>query len=181
MSQYGSVEYWNERYAKDGDCFEWYNQYSSFKDHIAKYVKKEDKILVIGCGDSNLSEDMYRDGYTDITSNDYSSVVINKMKDKCAEKTGMKWDIMDVHHMTYPDASFDAVVDKGTLDAIICGDESTCKPDQVLSEVNRVLKKGGVYICVSFGMPEYRMDYFQAPTLKWKVVHVPLRNSFFFE
>lgn len=90
-------------------------------------------------------------------------------------------DIMDVHHMTYPDASFDAVVDKGTLDAIICGDESTCKPDQVLSEVNRVLKKGGVYICVSFGMPEYRMDYFQAPTLKWKVVHVPLRNSFFFE
>ena len=67
MSQYGSVEYWNERYAKyginlfgtdffrDGDCFQWYNQYSSFKDHIAKYVKKEDKILVIGCGDSSKS------------------------------------------------------------------------------------------------------------------------------
>ena len=29
---------------------------------------------------------------------------------------------MDIHHMTYADASFDVVLDKGTLDAVICGD-----------------------------------------------------------
>lgn len=85
---------------RDSSGFEWYNQYSSFRDHILKYIKKEDKILVLGCGDSSrsvfsllyidLSEDLYRDGYNDITSNDYSSVVINKMKEKCVEKTGMK-------------------------------------------------------------------------------------------
>ena len=38
---------------RDSSGFEWYNQYSSFKDHILKYMKKEDKILVLGCGDSS--------------------------------------------------------------------------------------------------------------------------------
>ena len=130
---------------------------------------------------------MYRDGFNDITSNDYSSVVINKMKEKCVEKTGMKCtlcsfgmvhiigDVMDVHHMTYEDESFDVILDKGTLDAIICGDESSSNPEQALLEVNRVLKKNGVYICISYGMPEYRLDYYQSSSLKWKVVHISLR------
>ena len=48
---------------------------------------------------------------------------------------------MDVHHMTYDDESFDVILDKGTLDAIICGDESSSNPEQALLEVNRVLKK----------------------------------------
>ena len=85
---------------------------------------------------------------------------------------------MDVHHMTYDDESFDVILDKGTLDAIICGDESSSNPGQALLEVNRVLKKNRVYICISYGMPEYRLDYFQSPSLKWKVVHISLRILF---
>lgn len=121
-----------------------------------------------------------------MTSCDYSPVVINKMKERCSEKTSMKCtvasevslvgDVEDIHHMSYPDESFDVVIDKGTLDAIICGDEATCFPDKVLLEVNRVLKKDGVYICITFGMPENRMDYFQKSPLKWKITHIPLRK-----
>ena len=37
-----------------------------------------------------LSEDLYRDGFCDITSCDYSSVVIQKMKDACRDKVGLK-------------------------------------------------------------------------------------------
>ncbi|KAK8828963.1 hypothetical protein WA538_000966 [Blastocystis sp. DL] len=96
------------------------------------------------------------------------------MKERCSEKMSMKWDVEDIHHMSYPDESFDVVIDKGTLDAIICGDEATCFPDKVLLEVNRVLKKDGVYICITFGMPENRMDYFQKSPLKWKITHIPL-------
>ena len=91
-----------------------------------------------------------------MTSCDYSPVVINKMKERCSEKMSMKCmvasevslvgDVEDIHHMSYPDESFDVVIDKGTLDAIICGDEATCFPDKVLLEVNRVLKKDGVYV-----------------------------------
>ena len=121
-----------------------------------------------------------------MTSCDYIPVVINKMKERCSEKMSMKCmvasevslvgDVEDIHHMSYPDESFDVVIDKGTLDAIICGDEATCFPDKVLLEVNRVLKKDGVYICITFGMPENRMDYFQKSPLKWKITHIPLRK-----
>ena len=66
-----------------------------------------------------------------MTSCDYSPVVINKMKERCSEKMSMKCmvasevslvgDVEDIHHMSYPDESFDVVIDKGTLDALNCG------------------------------------------------------------
>ena len=77
--------------------------------------------------------------------------------------------------MSYQDESFDAVIDKGTLDAVICGDENVCDPDKVISEVDRVLSKNGLYVCITFGMPENRMDYLQKPTLHWKVTHISIR------
>ena len=130
---------------------------------------------------------MYRDGFTDITSCDYSPIVVEKMKEKCSEKKGMKCgaagfdlclgDVVDIHHMTYADASFDGVVDKGTLDAIICGDETTCFPEKVVSEVFRVLKNGGKYILITFGIPENRMSYFENPSEKWRVTHIALRRG----
>lgn len=38
---------------------------------------------------------------------------------------------MDIMAMTYPDASFDVVIDKGTMDAIMCeqGDQWTIPPE----------------------------------------------------
>lgn len=82
--------------------------------------------------------------------------------------------------MSYKDSSFDVVLDKATLDAIICGDEGVCDPDKVVSEIYRVLKNDGVYICISYGQPEFRMDYFQNPAQKWKVTHVSIRSCYRF-
>lgn len=50
-----------------------------------------------------------------------------------------------------------------------------CDPDKVISEVHRVLTKNGTFICVTFGMPENRMDYLQKPSLQWKITHVAIR------
>lgn len=36
--------------------------------------------------------------------------------------TGMKWEVMDATDMkSIPDCAFDAIIDKGTLDALISG------------------------------------------------------------
>ena len=87
---------------------------------------------------------------------------------------------MDIQNMSYEDGSFDVVLDKAALDAVICGDEGMCDPNKVISEVYRVLKNEGLYTCISYGMPEFRMDYFQNPAQKWKITHISLRKLLFF-
>jgi len=34
----------------------------------------------------------------------------------------MKWDVMDVRDLKYKDNTFDCIVDKSTIDAMLCGD-----------------------------------------------------------
>jgi ubiquinone/menaquinone biosynthesis C-methylase UbiE len=61
------------------------------------------------------------------------------------------------------------VIDKGTFDSILCGDGSGPNSEQMLSEVYRVLSPTGVYICISYGIPEQRNAYFQNPNFDWEV------------
>ena len=42
-------------------------------------IRPTDRVLVIGCGTSTLSEQLYQDGYRDVCNVDYSAVVIRKM------------------------------------------------------------------------------------------------------
>ena len=84
-----------------------------------------------------------------------------------------------MHHLSYEDGRFDVVIDKATLDAVICGEDGVCDPDKMLTEINRVLKPSGVYICITYGSPEFRMDYLQK--LPWKVTHSTLCTLFLYE
>ncbi len=78
---------------------------------------------------------------------------------------------MDVRSLQYDDGTFDAVIDKGTFDSIACGDAAGPNADQMLSEIYRVLSPTGVYICVSYGLPDMRVEYFKKPEFKWEIVH----------
>ena len=55
---------------------------------------------------------------------------------------------------------FNVVVDKGTLDSILCGDNSEPNALKMLSEIHRILTPKGIYICVTYGDEEHRMKYF---------------------
>jgi ASC-1-like (ASCH) protein len=52
-------------------------------------------------------------------------------------KTDLKMDVRDMK--AFEDASFDAVIDKGTLDSILCGSNSRQYSTQMLEEVWRYL------------------------------------------
>lgn len=68
---------------------------------------------------------------------------------------------MDVREMDdFEPGTFDAVIDKGTFDSLVCGDGSKTNSEQMLKEIHRVLSPTGVYICVSNGLKEYRLHYF---------------------
>jgi 2-polyprenyl-3-methyl-5-hydroxy-6-metoxy-1,4-benzoquinol methylase len=56
---------------------------------LEQFVKKDDLILNLGCGNGILHEDMYDVGYTDILNIDISSVVIGQMEERSKDRKGM--------------------------------------------------------------------------------------------
>ena len=119
---------------------------------LHKYIKSTTKTLIVGCGNSTLGEDMYDAGINDITNIDISEVVIKKMGARNIEKRPkMVFTQMDMLAMSFDDATFDCVLDKGTLDAIFSNtdDATKAKVSHMWGEVGRVLKIGGRYICIT--------------------------------
>mmetsp|Transcript_4641 Transcript_4641/g.6786 ORF Transcript_4641/g.6786 Transcript_4641/m.6786 type:complete len:368 (-) Transcript_4641:194-1297(-) len=184
------------------------------------------RVLVIGCGNSRLSEDMLSDNWTGgITNVDYSSVVIRKMrekynddfynslksrlerernlqkkvnnndrsddKDSAKRKSGravggvksmlstnaenkeeitssmikMMFECVDVtKSLPFPDDSFDLIICKGALDAILCSPGSIANAASMMEECSRVLdRRHGIMFVVSHGSPDNRLVYFEKP------------------
>jgi len=169
MAQYGKSTYWDERYTKDPEPFDWYQRYSGVKDLLAQYIKKSDNILMAGAGNSRLSEDMLDDGYQTIANVDVSQVCIDQMTEKYKDREGMVWQQMNMTSLEFPDEAFDAVVDKGTLDSILCGEGSTANVAKMCQEISRVLKPNGVYFVVSYGVPDNRLSYLENDDYGWTV------------
>ncbi|GAA0144635.1 methyltransferase [Lithospermum erythrorhizon] len=119
---------------------------------------------------SFLSEDMVKDGYEDIMNTDISSVVIEMMKLKNEQIPQLKYMQMDVRDMSFfPDESFDSIIDKGTLDSLMCGTNAPICAAQMLGEVSRLLKPGGVYILITYGDPKVRIPHLKRYVYSWKI------------
>jgi ubiquinone/menaquinone biosynthesis C-methylase UbiE len=130
-------------------------------------MTKEDKILNLGCGNSRLSEELSEEGYEDITNIDFSPKVIAIMEEKCKPKfPKMSFLVMDALDMKdFQTGTFNTVIDKGTLDSILCGDNFVPNVQKMISEVFRILAPGGHYICITYGDPEHRKKYLE--TQQW--------------
>eukprot|EP01036_Dinobryon_divergens_P027449 gene27449-36225_t len=170
MAQYGKTAYWDERYTKDPEPFDWYQRYSGIRDLVNQYIKREDVILMAGSGNSRLTEDMFEDGYTTITNVDASRVVIDQMIDRYKDKPTLQWQQMNVTSLEFPDETFDVVIAKATLDAVLCGEGSTANVAKFCSEVSRVLKPTGLFFIVSYGVPDNRLNYLEKEDIySWTV------------
>ena len=121
--EFRSPEYWDQFFDKVGnEAFEWFVcscvsnepkfylcRYSDFVDLasiLCKYIKPRDEVLVIGCGNSTLSSDLYDTGLNNISNIDLSEKVIKQMK-KQNEKTRekMKWLQMDARQVCHEEKS----------------------------------------------------------------------------
>ena len=66
---------------------------------------------------------MYDNGYKNITNIDISSVVIEQIIMRSQERPEMKYQVADVTNMPeFETNSFDIMIDKSTIDALLCGD-----------------------------------------------------------
>jgi SAM-dependent methyltransferase len=93
---------------------------------------------------------------------DISPVVIEQMR-LMDQLPGQTWEVADCRSMPeYDDASFGSVLDKGTLDAVLCSSHGTADAAAYINEVYRLLVPGGVFLLISLGQPPARLAALKA-------------------
>ncbi|KAL6981070.1 hypothetical protein U1Q18_022701 [Sarracenia purpurea var. burkii] len=167
---YGDAHYWDARYIQEGGSFDWYQRYDALRPFVRNHIPTSSRVLMVGCGNAVMSEDMVKDGYADIMNIDISSVAIDMMRRKYEHIPQLKYMEMDVRDMSFfLDESFDAVIDKGTLDSLMCGTNAPISAAQMLGEVSRLLKPGGIYMLITYGDPTVRIPHLSRPVYNWKI------------
>lgn len=182
--QYASVDYWNERYTNEAE-YDWLGDYNVFKELIHRHVSKSERILMVGCGNSQLSEQMFKDGYEKIVSTDISEVCIANQKKGFPHLT---WQVADLMNLKdFSDESFDVVIEKATLDALLVGEKSPWHSsddaqktiDSCLSEISRVIKsKNGRFLSLTFAQPHFRTPFYSKPKYSWGVEYETFGTGF---
>ncbi|CAD6216843.1 unnamed protein product [Miscanthus lutarioriparius] len=169
---YGEAEYWDARYVEEGGApYDWYQRYDALRPFVRRFAPPASRILMVGCGSALMSEDMVNDGYVEIVNIDISSVVIEMMRKKYFNVPQLQYLRMDVRDMSmFPDESFDCAIDKGTLDSLMCGVDAPLSAAQMILEVDRLLKPGGVFILITYGDPSVRVPHLNQSACDWKIV-----------
>eukprot|EP00775_Hariotina_reticulata_P003183 gene3183-3461_t len=95
---------------------------------------------------------MADDGYSQITSIDYSPVAIERLQRQYPGHPGLHYAVADARCMPqYNDCSFGGILDKGTLDALLCGDNEAADAAALLGQVWRLLQPGAAYVLITSG------------------------------
>ncbi|OVA06229.1 Methyltransferase type 11 [Macleaya cordata] len=186
LGDFTSKENWDKFFSLRGsdDSFEWYAEWANLKDPLLSQLSNFTEILgvsdssssaslqilVPGCGNSRLSEHVFDAGFRNITNIDFSKVVISDMlRRNIRSRPDMKWRVMDMTHMQFTDGTFDAVLDKGGLDALMEPEYGTKLGSQYLAEVKRVLKSGGKFVCLTLAESHVLGLLFSKFRFGWKM------------
>lgn len=119
----------------------------------------DEPILMLGCGNSRLGEEMIERGWRGpLIQVDVSHRVIDSMSQRCSEyiQAGHMNFIQDdaTELSAFRNSMMQACLDKGLVDALFCADEyEQCQG--VIKAVHRVLKPGGIFCLWSFSRPEF--------------------------
>lgn len=156
--------YWDGRYAdEDAQGYDWFKKYGEISPFLETALAScgghDARILILGCGTSSLSAELYDRGYTHVSSIDFSPTAIEACEHLfAAERPGATWQVMDIRKLDFSDGTFDCAIDKGTMDALLCHSGSPWDPPQdvvdncaaEIAEAARVLRTGGKFLMVSF-------------------------------
>ena len=178
--------YWDRRFEEE-DAFEWCGAYENFRHLLRPEIRPGDRVLILGCGNSALGACLREDGVEHVSNLDYSPVVIEKMRQRDAHK--QEWIVGDMLALPLDDASFDVVVEKGSLDTLMvdAGDPwnvaeaAKTSIETALREASRVLRPSGRFLSITFAQPHFRRRHLQLlPELAWSTTWTEFGDSFAF-
>lgn len=169
--EFGEDHYWEKKYQEKEEEYEWYQPWAAIKSYVLPFLKgnQSQDILNVGCGNSPMGVDMLNEGFNHIVNIDISNTVIEQMKKRYLEEKRCNWISMDCTQLEFKENTFDAVIEKGTIDALVCKKDQGSSIHKFLEESYRVLRDGGVFLSISFGKPSLRLNYYREVNLKWQV------------
>jgi len=130
------------------------------------------EILDLGFGTSEVAACLHADGWTNVTAVDTSVVAVTRARSarRHRARTELQFLQMDACKMEFPEECFDAVIDKALLDTLVTGGHSFPRARDMLSEVYRLLRPGGVFFCVSHAAVATRLPYLAHDASKpWRI------------
>ncbi len=104
---------------------------------FSKHVEKSKEVGDLGCGDGYGSYLLYKNGYK-VTGMDFSEKMVELAS--AQEKNHLQFIQGDLASLPFDDASFHAIMAINSI-------EWTASPLHTLTEIERVVEKGG-YICI---------------------------------
>lgn len=109
-------------------------------------ITDEIKVLELGCGTGELWKNQLDviDKLEQLIVTDFSSDMVEKTKSVIGNRDNVEYKIMDIQNISFENETFDIVIANMLLHHV---DDI----DKALDEVNRVLKKGGIFYCATFG------------------------------
>lgn len=162
--QFGRRAYWEEFYRKraaEGAArhFEWFLSPGRAVELIQDVVGPDGgagrAALHVGCGTSTLGADLLRaDVCGSVTNTDTSATAVAEMARAHGDEGCCTWLADDCTASALPDAAFDLVVDKGTMDALGFGEGGAGRVGRMVLEMHRLLRPGGVLIQFTDEPPE---------------------------
>lgn len=156
---FGSAAFWDETTTQESHYGqEWIAEYTDLAPLLQRCCDPSTSILHAGCGISGLSQSMHDDPrmrcYHQVAI-DFSQQCIRRQNILCGEsRPGLTNLVMDCTRLGFRNATMDVVLDKSTVDAMLCADDGEEAVSSMIQEVHRVLRPGGLWIVVSLSAPE---------------------------
>ena len=117
---YATTEFWDEWYgeAEHAGGYDWLLAFEDVAPAVEALIGGHDaRILVVGCGNSPFSAELFARGYRRLVSVDNCASIIAAQRDR---HPMLVWREADVRSLPFADGSFDVVLDKGLLDNLHC-------------------------------------------------------------
>lgn len=153
--------YWNAQYVKRRATFEWYMPWGAALDIVLSKHRSGARCLDVGCGTSNVVEDLRRRGYR-AEGVDFAAAAISHWESRLGVNVARsRYTQGDVTDLPFADGRFQFVLDKGCLDALVFTRATHARAGLLalaIAEIGRVLAPGGTFYSMSTDPPDVRLD-----------------------